>query len=129
MEEQKDQPSSAGTTWKLCSYVINFLIFLIKIHHKTLDKVLRIEQGLRDEEEMPREKSLVQGLTQILQTLQQLIKAHAAELQAKDSVLGDTFLENNVRYIYSRVRESMLWPLVDWEQFFDPSIVGMVIIL
>lgn len=97
---------------RLCSWVVNFLKYVLDLFPKTLSKVLRIAQSW--EVAGAQEKGLSQGIVLILQTLEGLVEARAQEFH--DPALRHIFLMNNMYYIRNRVKNSDLGPLLgeDW---------------
>jgi len=110
--EQKEGVSPDGRVMQLCSWVVNYLKYVLALFPKTLSKVLRIAQSW--ESEGAQERGLAQGIAQILQTLEGLVEARGSEFH--DPALRHIFLMNNMYYIHNRVKNSDLGPLLgeDW---------------
>lgn len=104
--------SPDGRVMQLCSWVVNYLKYVLALFPKTLSKVLRIAQSW--EGEGVQERGLAQGIAQILRTLEGLVEARAREFH--DPALRHIFLMNNMYYIRNRVKNSDLGPLLgeDW---------------
>lgn len=112
VKEQMEGVSPDGRVMQLCSWVVNYLKYVLALFPKTLSKVLRIAQSW--EGEGVQERGLAQGIAQILRTLEGLVEARAREFH--DPALRHIFLMNNMYYIRNRVKNSDLGPLLgeDW---------------
>lgn len=97
---------------QLCSWVVNYLGYVIALFPITLSKVLRIAQSW--EGEGAEDKGLPEGLALILNTLEGLVETRAKEFH--DPALRHIFLMNNMYYIRNRVKNNALGPLLgeDW---------------
>jgi exocyst complex protein 7 len=112
VKEQQEGVAPDGRVMRLCSWVVNYLKYVLDLFPKTLSKVLRIAQSW--EAAGAQEKGLSQGIALILQTLEGLVEARANEYH--DPALRHIFLMNNMYYIRNRVKNSDLAPLLgeDW---------------
>lgn len=108
VKEQREGVSSDGKVMQLCSWVVNYLKYVLALFPEALSKVLRIAGSW--EGDSGEEKGLAQGIAQILQTLEELVEARAKEFQ--DPALRHIFLMNNMYYIRNRVKNSDLGPLL-----------------
>lgn len=109
VEEQKEPPCSDANVMKLCSYVVNFLKYLVREFPKAINKILRIEHSWRGGE--GQERTLAQGILLFLQALEGKVEARAKEFQ--DPAMRHIFMMNNMYYIRIRVKKSDLLPLLD----------------
>lgn len=112
IKEQKEGVSLDGRVMQLCSWVVNYLGYVIALFPITLSKVLRIAQSW--EGEGAEDKGLPEGLALILNTLEGLVETRAKEFH--DPALRHIFLMNNMYYIRNRVKNNALGPLLgeDW---------------
>lgn len=109
MEEQKEPQIHDGGVMRLCSFVVNYLNYLVREFLGPLNKALRSQQ--RGRGDGAQEKDLAQGLLLPLQALERQVEARAQELL--DPALRNLFLMNNLQYIYTRVDESPLKDFLD----------------
>ena len=112
VKEQQEVLAPDGRVMRLCSYLVNYLRYVVELFPKNLSKVLRIAQSW--EAAGAQEKGLAQGMALILQSLEELVEAKANEYH--DPALRHIFLMNNMYYIRNRVKNSVLGPLLgdDW---------------
>lgn len=110
MEEQKEPQIHDGGVMRLCSFVVNYLNYLVREFLGPLNKALRSQQS-RGRGDGAQEKDLAQGLLLPLQALERQVEARAEELL--DPALRNLFLMNNLQYIYTRVDESPLKDFLD----------------
>ena len=105
---QQEGVAPDGRVMRLCSWVVNYLKYVLDLFPKTLSKVLRIAQSW--EAAGAPEKGLAQGITLILHTMEGLVEAKAKEYH--DPALRHIFLMNNMYYIRNRVKKSVMGPLL-----------------
>lgn len=110
MEEQKEPQIHDGGVMKLCSFVVNYLNYLVQEFLGPMNKALRSQQSRRSGDG-PQEKDLGQGILLPLQALERQVEARAEELL--DPALRHLFLMNNLQYIYTRVDKSRLRDFLD----------------
>ncbi|KAG0625152.1 hypothetical protein M758_2G031700 [Ceratodon purpureus] len=103
IKAQKDSVSQDGKVMQLCSWVVNYLKYVLALFPEALSKVLLIAGSWEGGD---KEKGLAQGITQILETLEGLVETRATEFQ--DPALRHIFLMNNMYYIRNRVKNSDL---------------------
>jgi exocyst complex protein 7 len=108
VKEQKDSLSPDGKVMQLCSWVVNYLKYVLALFPEALSKVLFIAGSWEGADE--EEKGLARGITQILETLEAIVEARATEFQ--DPALRHIFLMNNMYYIRNRVKNSDLGPFL-----------------
>lgn len=108
VKEQREGGLQDGKVMQLCSWVVNYLKYVLALFPEALSKVLLIAGSWESGD--GEEKGLARGITQILQTLEGLVEARAQELQ--DPALRHIFLMNNMYYIRNRVKNSDLGPLL-----------------
>lgn len=106
VEEQKEPQTHDGSVMKLCSFVVNYLNYLIREFLPLMNKALRSRNG--DE---GHETDLAQGILLPLQALERQVEARAEEIP--NPALRNLFLMNNFQYIYSRVYKSCLKDFID----------------
>ena len=108
VKEQRESVSQDGKVMQLCSWVVNYLKYVLALFPEALSKVLLIAESWESGD--GEEKGLAQGMTQILQTLEGLVEARSKEFQ--DPALRHIFLMNNMYYIRNRVKNSDVGPLL-----------------
>lgn len=106
VEEQKEPQTHDGSVMKLCSFVVNYLNYLVREFLPLMNKALRSRNG--DE---GHETDLAQGILLPLQALERQVEARAEEIP--NPALRNLFLMNNYQYIYSRVDKSCLKDFLD----------------
>lgn len=77
MEEQKEPRTHDGGVMKLCSFVVNYMNYLIREYLGPMKKALRSRQSRYGS---PQQKSLAQGLLMPLQALERQVEARAEEM-------------------------------------------------
>jgi hypothetical protein len=93
--EHKGGVSPDGTVMQLCTWVIDWLNYLLVVHRKTLGSVLCIAQS--SEGEGAQERVLAKGIAFILHALERRVDAWAKEFLDDD--LRGIFLMNNLYHI------------------------------
>ena len=109
IEEQKESLTFDGNVLRICSYVVNYLKYLVKEFSKPMNKVLRIEHSWQGGEG-PQERDLPYGMLQFMQALERLVENRSKELQ--DLALRHIFMMNNLYYMQNRAKKSDLGPLL-----------------
>ncbi|KAG0561735.1 hypothetical protein KC19_9G087100 [Ceratodon purpureus] len=104
IKDQQEVVAPDGRVMRLCSWVVNYLKYVLELFPETFSTVLRIAQSW--EGAGAQEK----GLATILETMERLVEARAKEYQ--DPALRHIFLMNNMYYIRNRVKNSELGPLL-----------------
>lgn len=110
VEEQKEPQIQDGGVMKLCSFVVNFLNYLIREFLGSMNRALSLGQSRR-RGDGAQQKDLAQGILLPLQALERQVEARAEELL--DPALRHLFLINNFQYIYTRVDRSRLKDFLD----------------
>lgn len=110
MEEQKEPQIHDGGVMRLCSFVVNYLDYLVRDYLEPMSKALRCQKN-RQGDGGPPETSLAQGILLIFQALGRQIEARAKEVP--DPALRHIFMMNNLQYIYTRVEKNRLKDFLD----------------
>lgn len=124
MEEQKEPQIHDGGVMKLCSFVVNYMNYLIREYLGPMKKALRSQQRRWSDDGL-QERGLAQGILLPLQALERQVEARAEEIQ--DRPLRHLFMMNNFQYIYTRVDKCRLKEFV--EDSWNFSIGRKVLIL
>lgn len=80
MEEQKEPRTHDGGVMKLCSFVVNYMNYLIREYLGPMKKALRSRQSRRGDDGSPQQKSLAKGLLMPLQAIERQVEARAEEM-------------------------------------------------
>lgn len=110
VEEQKEPQIHDGGVMRLCSFVVNYLDYLVRDYLEPMSKALRCQKN-RQGDGGPPETSLAQGILLIFQALGRQIEARAKEVP--DPALRHIFMMNNLQYIYTRVEKNRLKDFLD----------------
>ncbi|CAM6082275.1 unnamed protein product [Calypogeia fissa] len=113
VEEGKGDAPSDGGRSRLCSYVVNYVKYLVsEFYGPIMTKIVRTEKSWQDKD--PREDSPDKWLSLVVACVMQSLEKHVVK-QSKsynDPALANIFMLNNFWYMMTRAKDSDIGPLL-----------------
>ncbi|BBM97079.1 exocyst complex component 7 [Marchantia polymorpha subsp. ruderalis] len=113
VEEGAGDAPANGERSRLCSYVVNYVKYLVSdFYGPIMAKVLRVHNRRDGEgdESRDRDRWLAAGVQRMMQALEKHVTRQGKSYE--DASLGHIFMMNNLWYMVSRVKDSELGPLL-----------------
>ncbi|KAG6547485.1 hypothetical protein Mapa_010933 [Marchantia paleacea] len=111
VEEGHGDAPANGERSRLCSYVVNYVKYLVSdFYGPIMSKVLRVQNRKDGEGDESKDRWLATGVQQMMHSLEKHVLKQAKSYE--DVSLGHIFMMNNLWYMLSRVKDSELGPLL-----------------